>query len=107
MVRTLPLRGKGRRFKSCPAHHIFVASTLIYGFDSHGVLMFLEDGEWHYFKEILDKPCLGVFKLFKILRFLAEYNFIEVKEDSGRIRLTSEVAQFLKEMRRDLFVNMR
>jgi hypothetical protein len=64
------------------------------------VLMLLEDGKWHHPKEILDKSGLGEFKLSMVLKFLAEYNFIEVEERSGSVRGTPEVVQFLEEIRR-------
>jgi DNA-binding IclR family transcriptional regulator len=65
------------------------------------VLMLLEDGEWHHLKEILDKSGLAEFKLSMVLKFLAEYSFIEVEERSGTVRATPEFVQFLEEIHRD------
>jgi DNA-binding IclR family transcriptional regulator len=59
------------------------------------ILEILNDEQWHTLKEIQEKIQLNKSQLQQIIRFLKEYNFIIVDEESKGIRIEKTVQQFL------------
>jgi len=59
------------------------------------ILEILKDGKWHSIKELEEKTKLHEFKIQMIIEFLTNFNFVEIKKDSGEIKATRE---FLKIM---------
>jgi DNA-binding IclR family transcriptional regulator len=59
------------------------------------ILEILNDEQWHTLKEIQEKIQLNKSQLQQIIRFLKEYNFIIVDEESKEIRIEKTVQQFL------------
>ena len=59
------------------------------------VLELLKDGEWHPLREIVKEVGLSEDKVGEIVRFFAEYRFIQVDKERRRARLTPSVLEFL------------
>lgn len=62
------------------------------------ILEMLQNGEWHYLKEISEKTQLDEFKVKLLTSFLAEYHFIELDRKEQRTRLTRPLLSFLKKI---------
>ena len=60
------------------------------------ILEILKDGKWHSIKELADKTKLHEFKLQMIIDFLANFNFAEIRKQSGEIKLTREFLKIIK-----------
>jgi len=59
------------------------------------VLEILKDGKWHSIKELADKIKLHEFKP-QMIMFLANFNFAEIRKQSGEIKLTREFLKIIK-----------
>ncbi len=59
----------------------------------------LKDGRWHTLEEINKEVGLQEGKLEEIVKFLKEYEFVQLDRRRRRARLTSSVLAFLKENR--------
>ena len=60
------------------------------------VLEILKDGKWHSIKELADKTKLHEFKLQMIIDFLANFNFAEIRKQSGEIKLSQEFLKIIE-----------
>jgi len=60
------------------------------------ILKPMKDGEWHSLKEINSAVGLPEDKLQEIMRFFAEYSFVQLDEKRERARLTSPILTFLR-----------
>ena len=60
------------------------------------ILEILKDGKWHSIKELTDKTKLHEFKLQMIIDFLTNFNFAEIRKQSGEIKLTREFLKIIK-----------
>jgi len=55
----------------------------------------LENGEWHELDKIFEKCKLSEVKVKKILKFLEEYDFIEI--NGRKMRVSTSLQRFLEE----------
>lgn len=55
----------------------------------------LENGEWHELDKIFEKCKLSEVKFKKILKFLEEYDFIEI--NGRKMRVCTSLQRFLEE----------
>ena len=63
------------------------------------ILQLLENGKWHYLKDIEEKTCLNRFKVENITKFLAKYNFVKLDEAEQKVKLDPPTSRFLKRIR--------
>mgnify|MGYP000133979965 CR=1 FL=1 len=63
------------------------------------ILRLLENGKWHYLKDIEKKTHLNNSKVECITKFLAKYKFIELDEVKQKVKLDPPTNQFLKRIR--------
>ena len=64
------------------------------------ILWLLKDGEWHDLKEIAEKVALPQDKVEMVASFLAEYDFIQLKENNKQAKLKPTILEFFKEIQR-------
>ena len=55
----------------------------------------LENGEWHELDKIFEKCKLSEVKVKKILKFLEQYDFIEI--NGRKMRVSTSLQKFLEE----------
>ena len=65
---------------------------------TEAILHVLENGKWHYIKEITEKTCLPSFKVENVTKFLAKYNFVKMDEAEQKVKLDSPTKMFLKKI---------
>ena len=63
------------------------------------ILRLLENGKWHYLKDIEKQTCLDSFKVETVTKFLEKYNFIKLDEAKQKIKLDRITTKFLKIIR--------
>lgn len=63
------------------------------------ILRLLENGKWHYLKDIEEKTQLNSFKVENVTKFLAKYNFVKLDETEQKVKLDSPMNRFLKRLR--------
>ena len=64
------------------------------------ILWLLKDGKWHDLKEIAEKVALPQDKVEMVASFLAEYDFIQLKENNKQAKLKPTILEFFKEIQR-------
>lgn len=64
------------------------------------ILELLENGKWHYLKEIEEKTHLNSGKVETVTKFLATYNFIKLDETKNRVKIGTPTNRFLKKIRK-------
>jgi len=64
------------------------------------ILELLENGKWHYLKEIGEKTHLDNSKVEMVTKFLATYNFIKLDEIKHRVKIDPSTNKFLKRIRK-------
>ena len=64
------------------------------------ILWLLKDGEWHDLKEIAEKAALPKVKAEMIVSFLGEYDFVQLNENTKKVRLQPPLLEFIKEIQR-------
>lgn len=64
------------------------------------ILELLENGKWHYIKEIEEKTHLNNGKVEMVTKFLATYNFVKVDEIKNRVKIDPSTNKFLKKIRK-------
>jgi DNA-binding IclR family transcriptional regulator len=64
------------------------------------ILWLLKDGEWHNVKEITEKVALPKFKAEMVVSFLGEYDFIQLNENTKRIKIQPSMLEFIEEIQR-------
>lgn len=62
------------------------------------ILELLRDGKWHEVKEVAEKTGLHEFKVKLVTSFLAEYDFVLQDSVRNRVKLTSQLLNFLKKI---------
>lgn len=62
------------------------------------VVNVLEDGEWHEFDEVEEKCGLSEV-VESILKFLAEYGFVEIDSGGRKVKIGFSLQKFLEETR--------
>ena len=63
------------------------------------ILRLLENGKWHYLKDIEEKTQLNSGKVENVTKFLANYNFVKLDEAEQKVKLDSPMNMFLKRLR--------
>ena len=63
------------------------------------ILRLLENGKWHYLKDIEEKTQLNSGKVENVTKFLANYNFVKLDEAEQKVKLDSLMNRFLKRLR--------
>ena len=63
------------------------------------ILRLLENGKWHYLKDIEEKTHLNSGKVENVTKFLAKYNFVKLDEAKQKVKLDSPTNRFLKRIR--------
>jgi DNA-binding IclR family transcriptional regulator len=63
------------------------------------ILQLLENGKWHYLKDITEKTCLPSFKVESITKFLAKYNFVKLDEAEQKVKIDPPTNRFFKRIR--------
>ncbi|MQY62337.1 hypothetical protein GH146_03505 [archaeon] len=64
------------------------------------ILWLLKDGEWHDLKEIAEKAALPKVKAETVVSFLGEYDFVQLNENTKKVRLQPPLLEFIKEIQR-------
>ena len=63
------------------------------------ILRLLENGKWHYLKDIEEKTHLNHGKVENVTKFLANYNFVKLDEAEQKVKLDPPTTKFLKRLR--------
>jgi DNA-binding IclR family transcriptional regulator len=63
------------------------------------ILRLLENGRWHYLKDIEKSTRLNRSKVEIVTRFLANYNFVKLDEAKQKVKLDPPMNRFLKRLR--------
>jgi DNA-binding IclR family transcriptional regulator len=63
------------------------------------ILRLLENGKWHYLKDIEEKTHLNSGKVENVTKFLATYNFVKLDEAKQKVKLDPPTNRFLKRLR--------
>jgi len=66
---------------------------------AEAILRLLENGKWHYLKDIEEKTHLNSGKVENVTKFLAKYNFVKLDEAEQKVKLDSPMNKFLKRLR--------
>ncbi|MCW8802621.1 MAG: hypothetical protein OQK81_04615 [Candidatus Bathyarchaeota archaeon] len=66
---------------------------------TEAVLQLLENGQWHYIKDLSKLTSLANTSVDHITEFLAKYNFVKIDQTTQRIKLDTSTAAFLKKVR--------
>jgi DNA-binding IclR family transcriptional regulator len=63
------------------------------------ILQLLENGKWHYLKDITEKTCLPNFKVESITKFLAKYSFVKLDEAEQKVKIDPPTNRLFKRIR--------
>jgi len=63
------------------------------------ILRVLENGKWHYLKDIENETHLDSSNIENVTKFLAKYNFVELDEAEQKVKLDPPTSRFLKRIR--------
>jgi hypothetical protein len=63
------------------------------------ILELLENGKWHYLRDIEQKIHLNSGKVETVTKFLATYNFVKLDEAEQRVKIDAPTNKFLKRIR--------
>ena len=64
------------------------------------IIGLLKDGEWHDVQEVTENVALPKSKAEMVISFLGEYDFIQQKEDTKKIRLQASMLEFIDGIQR-------
>lgn len=64
------------------------------------ILLLLKDGNWHKLEEIMQIVSLSQDKTEKIVSFLNEYEFVDLRDNSKEVKIQSTIREFIKEIQR-------
>jgi len=64
------------------------------------ILELLENGKWHYLKEIEEKTHLNNSKVEMVTKFLATYNFVKLDKAKQKVKIDPPTNRFLKKIRK-------
>jgi hypothetical protein len=67
---------------------------------TESILQILENGKWHYIKDIPKEARINQFKVDYITKFLIKYNFVTLDEAEQKIKLNPPANRFLKKVRK-------
>jgi len=60
------------------------------------MLKLLENGEWHYLKDVPQQTALNSLAVDYVVKFLAKYNFVKLDQRKQRIKLHHTTRKFFK-----------
>ncbi len=63
------------------------------------VLQLLENGKWHYIKDLPKETALNPLTVKYITKFLAKYNLVMVDNTKQRIKLEKSTTEFFQKVR--------
>lgn len=63
------------------------------------ILKLLENGEWHYIKDIGKLTQLNDRKVETVTKFLEKYDFVKVDKTHKKIKLDSPTSKFFQKIR--------
>ena len=63
------------------------------------ILSLLENGKWHYMKDIIEQTCISSFNVESVTKFLAKYNFVTLDEAEQKVKLDPPTNKFFKKIR--------
>jgi len=63
------------------------------------ILRLLENGKWHYLKDIEKITQLNSVKVESVTKFLAKYNFVKLDEAKQKVKLDPPTNRFFKRLR--------
>jgi DNA-binding IclR family transcriptional regulator len=63
------------------------------------ILQLLENGKWHYLKDITEETRLHSSKIENVMKFLAKYDFIKLDEIEQKVKIDPPTNKFLKRVR--------
>jgi DNA-binding IclR family transcriptional regulator len=63
------------------------------------ILRLLENGKWHYLKDIEKSTSLNSSKVENVTNFLANYNFVKLDKAKQKVKLDPPMNKFLKRLR--------
>jgi hypothetical protein len=63
------------------------------------ILLLLENGKWHYLKDIEKETQLDSVKVETVTKFLAKYNFVKLDEAKQKVKIDPPTNRFLKRIR--------
>lgn len=59
----------------------------------------IKNGEWHQLQEIFEKCKLPKVKVENILKFLVDYDFIEINGSRRKVKVSPSLQKFLEEIK--------
>lgn len=62
------------------------------------ILWLLRDGEWHDLEKISENIPLSKFRVEIAVKFLEEYNFIQLNTKTRRVRLQPSILEFINKI---------
>ena len=63
------------------------------------ILHLLENGKWHYLKDITEKTHMNAYMVETVTKFLAKFNFVKLDETEQKVKLDPPTKQFFKKIR--------
>ena len=63
------------------------------------ILRLLENGKWHYLKDITEKTRMNPYKVEAVTKFLAKYNFVKLDDAEKKVKLDPPTNLFFKKIR--------
>lgn len=63
------------------------------------ILRLLENGKWHYLKDIEKQTQLNSVKVETVTKFLVNYNFVKLDEAKQKVKLDPPTNRFFKRLR--------
>jgi DNA-binding IclR family transcriptional regulator len=65
---------------------------------TEAILQLLENGKWHYLKEITEQTRINPYTVESVTRFLAKYNFVKLDEAKQKVKLDPPTNRFFKKI---------
>jgi hypothetical protein len=66
---------------------------------TEAILQLLENGKWHYLKDIEKETHLASCKVESVTKFLATYRFVKLDEAEQKVKIDPPTNRFLKKIR--------
>jgi len=66
---------------------------------SETILKLLENGKWHYLKDVTVKSRIDQSNVKTVTKFLEKYNFVKLNEAEQKIKIEPSTNRFLKKIR--------
>lgn len=66
---------------------------------TEAILQILENGRWHYIKDLEKQTQLTSSKVETVTEFLAKYNFVKLDREKQKVKIDPPTNRFLKKIR--------